>query len=97
MKLEAFVKMVNKLKEQKPVYKSCICSPKTYQMIKKFGPYGKMFLGITICEEAYFPDDRVWCLDEDYTKIYHEKGLAGRIAHIADINLAPIFEEMKDE
>lgn len=95
MKIEAFINMATKLKEQKPIYASCICSPKTYQMIKKFGPHGKMFLGIMICEESYFPDDRVWCLDEDYTKIYREKGLAGLIAHIADINLLPIFEGMK--
>ena len=83
MKLEAFVNMATKLKGQKPVYKSCICSPKRYQEIKEFGVYGKLFLGIVIFEETYFPDDRIWCLDEDYSNIYREEGLSGLIKHVA--------------
>lgn len=94
MKVEAFINLATKLKDQKCIYKACICSPKTYQIIENnFGVFGKMFLGIMIHKETYFPDDRVWCLDEEYADIYIQKGLSGLIAHIADISLSKIFIE----
>ena len=84
MKLEAFMKMATKLKEQKPAYASCICSSTTYELIKsKFEVYDEKFIGINIFKENYFPDDTAWLLDEDYTDIYLKDGLAGLINQMA--------------
>ena len=95
MKIESFIDMVTKLKSMKPKYESCICSSKVIGWVKMYAKKGKLLYGINLFEERYFPEDTVWLLDEAQTKIYIEKGLAGLIAHIADINLAPIFEGRK--
>lgn len=94
MKLEAFMKMATKLKSMKPKYESCICSSKVMGWIKMHAEKGKVYYGLRVFEEKYFPDE-IWLLDKDYTKIYIEKGLAGLIARIADINLLPIYEAIK--
>ena len=84
MKLEGFVNMVTKLKEMKPGYASCICSPAIYELIKpEFGIYGKKFISIKIFKENYFPDDTAWLLDEEHTNIYIKDGLVGLINQAA--------------
>ena len=88
MKLEVFMNMANKLESMKPKYKSFICSSKVSGWLKMYLEKGKPYCGLKLFEESYFPEDRIWLLDEDYTKIYVEKGLAGLIAHIADIDFS---------
>lgn len=90
MKIKSFINMATKLESMKPKYESCICSSKVMGWIKMHTEKGKTYYGLKLFEEKYFPDE-VWLLDKDYTRIYIEKGLAGLIAHIADINLSPIF------
>jgi len=86
MKLEAFMDMVTKLKEMKPVYASCICSPAVYELIKpEFGVHGKKFIGIKIFKENHFPDDTAWLLDETHTEIYYT------YSHPSDILVIPEF------
>ena len=95
MKIESFIKMATKLESMKPKYESLICSTSISGWLKMYLEKGKPYCGLKLFEEKYFPEDRIWLLDKDYTEIYVEKGLAGLIAHIADINLGPIFEGRK--
>ena len=90
MKLEVFMDLTTKRKSMKPEYTSCICSPSVLGWIQMLTEKGKLLYGIKLFKEKDFPDDRIWMLDEDYTKIYIEKGLSGLIAHSAEISLPPI-------
>ncbi|HDY88824.1 MAG TPA: hypothetical protein ENH82_12025 [bacterium] len=90
MKLEVFMDLTTKSESMKPEYASCICSKKVFTWIEMHTEEGNILYGIKLFKERYFPDDRIWMLDEDYTKIYIEKGFSGFIAHVAEISLPPI-------
>ncbi len=90
MKIEVLMDLTTKLEPMKPKYASCICSKEVFSWIKMHTEEGNILYGIKIFKERYFPDDRIWMLDEDYTRIYCEKRLSGLIAHIAEISLPPI-------
>ena len=78
--------MATRLEKQKFKWQACICSPNTYGLINgKFSPYGKNFIGIKIFKEVYFPDDRIWLLDEGYTDVYIKDGFSGLIIAITTI------------
>ncbi len=79
-----------KLESMKPKYESCICSPGVLGWIQMLTEKGKLLYGIKLFKEKYFPDDRIWMLDNDYTKLYIKKGLSGLVAHIAEISLPSI-------
>ena len=87
MKLEVFMDLTTKLESMKPKYASCICSKKVFSWIEMHTEEGNILYGIKLFKERYFPDDRIWMLDEDYTKIYIKKGLSGLLVYLAEISL----------